>query len=47
MLSLVSHGRRMQPYNFVDNNILAGVVYNGPITARPKDSSPSRCRTAA
>src|ERR1700759_347725 len=27
-----------QPYNFVNKNILAGVVYNGPITARPKDS---------
>ncbi len=27
-----------EPYNFVDKNILAGVVYNGPIPSRPKDS---------
>jgi len=27
-----------EPYNFVDRNILAGFVYNGPIPRRPKDS---------
>jgi porin len=27
-----------QTYNFVDKNILAGLVYNGPITSRPRDS---------
>ena len=25
-------------YNFVDKNITAGIVYNGPIPSRPKDS---------
>ncbi len=27
-----------KPYNFVDRNILAGLVYHGPIPQRPKDS---------
>jgi porin len=26
------------PYNFVDKNVLAGLIYNGPIPSRPNDS---------
>jgi porin len=27
-----------EPYNFVDKNVLAGLIYNGPIPSRPNDS---------
>jgi porin len=27
-----------EPYNFVDKNVLVGVIYNGPIPSRPNDS---------